>query len=102
MNTVITALHCDIPEELKTRAGAIVERLGQFASRAMECTVVFETDHNTAIAEVRLHLPQRKLLVARGEGIDHRTALDRAEEKLRNQLDKASLRPRGRAKADQA
>lgn len=102
MNIVITALHCEIPDELKTRTGTIVERLGQFATRAVECTVVFENDHNRAIAEARLRLPQRKLLVARAEGPDHRTALDRAEEKLRNQLDKAFLRPRGRAKAENA
>lgn len=102
MNTVISALHCEVPDELKTRAEAIIERLGQFAVRAVECTVVFESDHNTAIAEVRLRLPQRKLLVARAEGVDHRSALDRVEEKLRNQLDKAFLRARGRAQADHA
>jgi ribosome-associated translation inhibitor RaiA len=33
-------------------------------------------------------------LVAKGEGPDHRTALDRAEEKLRKQVEKASDRPR--------
>jgi ribosome-associated translation inhibitor RaiA len=34
------------------------------------------------------------VLVAKGEGADHRTALDRAEEKLRRQLERASARPR--------
>jgi ribosome-associated translation inhibitor RaiA len=41
-----------------------------------------------------LHVARGELLVARGEGDDHRTALDRAEEKLRRQLDKGSARPR--------
>jgi ribosomal subunit interface protein len=102
MHTVITALHCDIPDALKERAEAIVERLGQFASRAVECTVVFSTDHNVSFAEVRLHVPKGKLFVAQGEGADHRTALDRVEEKLRHQLDKTFLKSRARAKADLA
>ena len=102
MRIVISALHCEIPDVLKERAEAIVERLGQLASRAVECTVVFANDHNAATAEVRLHVPRGKLFVAEGEGADHRTALDRAEEKLRNQLDKVVLKPRSRAKVDLA
>jgi ribosome-associated translation inhibitor RaiA len=35
-----------------------------------------------------------ELLVARGEADDQPTALDRAEEKLRRQLDKGTARPR--------
>jgi ribosomal subunit interface protein len=89
MHTVITALHCEIPEALKVRAEAIVDRLGHFASRGHDCTIVFDVDGASSTAEVRLHLPPGKILVAKGEGTDHRTALDRAEEKLRNQLDKA-------------
>jgi ribosomal subunit interface protein len=103
MQTIITTRHCEIPAALKERAEAIVERLGQIAQRAVDCTVLFESDHNRAMAEVRLHAARGKLFVAAGEGADHRTALDRAEEKLRNQLDKANGRPRARkAKADQA
>lgn len=103
MLTTITTRHCEIPAPLKERAEAIVERLGQFAHRAVDCTVLFESDHNTAMAEVRLHVARGKLFVASGEGSDHRTALDRAEEKLRNQLDKAFTRNRSRkARADRA
>jgi ribosome-associated translation inhibitor RaiA len=41
------------------------------------------------------------VLVARAEAEEHRTALDRAEDKLRKQLEKASARPR-RARPSQA
>jgi ribosome-associated translation inhibitor RaiA len=44
--------------------------------------------------EVRLHVAGGETLVARGEGADHRSALDRAEERLRRQLERASTRPR--------
>lgn len=102
MQTTITTRHGDVPEVLKERAQAIADRLGQFASRAVECTVVFDTDHNIARAEVRLHVARGRLLVAVGEAADHRSALDRAEDKLRHQLDKAFLRSHSRARADQA
>jgi ribosomal subunit interface protein len=100
MRTVISVLHCEIPDALKERAEAIVDRLGHFASRAHDCTIVFDVvnGNSAATAEVRLHLPPGKLLVAKGEDVDHRTALDRAEEKLRKQLDKA-FRPRTDARA---
>ena len=44
--------------------------------------------------EIRLHLAQGEVLVARGDAPDHRTALDRAEEKLRRQIERASERLR--------
>jgi ribosome-associated translation inhibitor RaiA len=46
-------------------------------------------------------VPRGEVLVAKGEGADHRTALDRAEEKLRRQVERASDRPR-RARSAQS
>lgn len=94
MQTTITARHCEIPETLRERARTVVERLGVLAHRPIESAVVFDTDGNLATAELRLHAARGEILVAHGEAGDHRTALDRAEEKLRRQVDKASSRPR--------
>jgi ribosomal subunit interface protein len=104
MRTVITALHCEVPDALKERAEAIGERLGHLAPRGHECVIVFgvEGANSQATAEVRLHVPRGKWLIGRGEDVDHRTALDRAEEKLRHQLDKASSKSSARAKAQGA
>jgi ribosome-associated translation inhibitor RaiA len=60
----------------------------------MESAVVFDTDGISLIAEIRLHLASGEVLVASGDGPDHRTALDRAEERLRRQIERASERPR--------
>jgi ribosome-associated translation inhibitor RaiA len=60
----------------------------------MESTVVFDTDGIELTVEIRLHVARGEVLVARGDGPDHRTALDRAEEKLRRQIERASERPR--------
>jgi ribosome-associated translation inhibitor RaiA len=62
--------------------------------RPMEMTVLFDTDGLEQTAELRLHMAGGEILVASGGAADHRTALDRAEEKLRRQLDKAGTRPR--------
>jgi len=43
--------------------------------------------------EIRLHVPRGEVLVARGDGPDHRTALDRAEERLKRQLERVADRP---------
>ena len=94
MQTTITARHCEISDAIRERALAVVERLGNIATRPMEASVVFDTDGQQQTAELRLHLAAGDLLVAGGEAADHRTALDRAEEKLRKQLEKASARPR--------
>jgi ribosomal subunit interface protein len=94
MQTTITVRHCEIPEGLRERAITVVERLGKVTPRPMEMTVVFDTEGQEQTAELRLHLAGGDMLVAGGEGVDHRTALDRAEEKLRRQVERASERPR--------
>jgi ribosomal subunit interface protein len=101
MQTTITARHCEVADPLRERAITVVERLGNLAARPMEMTVVFDTDGTRQTVELRLHLARGEILVAKGEGIDHRSALDRAEEKLRRQVERASGRPR-RARSAQS
>lgn len=93
MQTTITARHAEISDTLRDRAITVVERLGTVASRPMEMTVVFDTDGLSQTVELRLHLARGEILVAKGDATDHRTALDRAEEKLRRQVERASDRP---------
>lgn len=97
MQTTITARHCEVTEALRERALALTERLAQLSPHALEATVVFDAAPLAHSVEIRLHARGRKMLVGVGEGTDHRTALDRAEEKLRPQLVKAGrVRPRPR------
>ena len=101
MQTTITARHCEISDELRERALTVAERLGSMASRPIEATVVFDAEGGRQSAELRLHVARGEVLVAKGEAEDHRTALDRAEDKLRKQVEKASAYPR-RARPSQA
>jgi ribosomal subunit interface protein len=101
MQTMTTARHTEISETLRERALTVAERLGSIATRPIEAAVVFDTEGQQKTAELRLHVSRGEVLVAKGEAEDHRTALDRAEDKLRKQVEKASARPR-RSRPSQA
>jgi ribosomal subunit interface protein len=94
MQTTITARHCEITDALRDRAVTVAEKLSALASRPLETAVVFDTDGVSQVVELRLHDSRGEPFVAKGEGPDHRTALDRAEDKLRRQLERANGKPR--------
>jgi ribosomal subunit interface protein len=107
MLMTVTARHCDIPEELKERAEHVLDRIANHAARPVDGTVVFDmSDHKSATerhqAEIRLHLSHGDILIAAGAADDHRTALDRAEARLRSQLEKGLARLRGPRRSDSA
>ena len=77
MQTTITARHCEISDAIRERALAVVERLGNIATRPMEASVVFDTDGQQQTAELRLHLATGDLLVAGACVPAPRTAYDR-------------------------
>ncbi len=89
MRITITARHCEIPDELRARARAQVERLAKIASRPHDAQVIFGEDHGAPAVEVRLHTARGQVHVGCADGADHRTALDQAVAKVRRQLDKA-------------
>jgi ribosome-associated translation inhibitor RaiA len=90
MRITISARHCEVGEVLRERARSVAARLAELSPHALDATVVFDAAPLLHAVELRLHARGRKLLVGVGQGSDHRTALDRAEEKLRGQLLKAS------------
>ena len=94
MQTTITARHFEISESLHERATAVLEKLEQTAPRPIDAHIVFDVEGATQTAEIRLHLSQGEVMIATGQGSDHRTALDRSEEKLRSQLRRATQRSR--------
>ena len=90
MRTTITARHCELSEPLRTRTRRVAGRLAQLSPHALEATFVFDVAGLFHSVEIRLHSRGRKILVGVGRGPDHRTALDRAEDKLRPQLVKSA------------
>lgn len=96
MRTTITTRHCEIAEPLRDRAQLVMERLAALSDRAAEPTVVFDLEAGAHQVELRLQAAGGKVLIANADGPDHRTALDRAEGKLRRQLVRTVSKTRGR------
>jgi ribosomal subunit interface protein len=92
MQTTVTARHCEIPRTLRAHARRVVERVAKVAHRPQRAQIVFDVAHQQKLAEVKVHLPRGATRVATGEAADFRTALDRAADKLRHQLERASSR----------
>jgi ribosomal subunit interface protein len=94
MQHTITARHCEIPDDLRTRAREILDRTGEIAGRPVEGTALFDVSGVGRTVELRLHVSKGDLLVAKAEADDHRSALDKAEDKLRRQATKVGAPPR--------
>lgn len=94
MQVTVTALHCEITDALQERAEQVAQRIAAIAHRPIGCTVVFGVEAQASTAEVRLQDGHGEVLVASGDGPDHRTALDRAEERVRRQIESAAGRSR--------
>ncbi len=88
MRTTVTARHCEIPDELRGRAEALITKVAKAAHRPQRAEIVFDADHGQKVVEIHLYLPRGQVKVATAEADDFRTALDRALDKVRNQLDK--------------
>lgn len=98
MRITVTARHCDVTPDLRLRARDLVERLARVAARPHDGQVIFSENHGVAAAELRLHTVRGAVLIGRAEGVDHRTALDRAAARVRRQLDKSPAKRTGPAR----
>ena len=94
MRTTVSARHCTITDDLRERAERIVARMAERTPFGQEATVVFDAESLAHTVEIRFRLSGGEVLVATGEGADHRTALDQAERRLRRQLSRPGAKPR--------
>lgn len=92
MRITITARHCEIPDALRGHAQNLVAKVANVGHRPREAEVVFDADHGSKIVEIKVRYPRSRTKVASAEAPHFRTALDRAVDKLRNQLDKTGRR----------
>lgn len=92
MQVTVTARHCEIPDGLREQARRVMARVVKAAHRPQGARVVFDVDHQKKVVELKLRLPRGATRIATAEAADFRTALDRATEKLRRQLEKTNSR----------
>jgi ribosomal subunit interface protein len=88
MKTTITARHCEVSDDLKTRASTLLEKVSKLAQRPQTAEVIFNQDHQQRLVEMILHLPRGATRVALAEAADFQSAMDGAAAKLRHQLEK--------------
>jgi ribosomal subunit interface protein len=94
MKTTISARHCEIPDDLKARASELIDRVSKMAHRPQGAEVIFNEDHQSKVVELILHLPRGQTRIASAEANDFQTALDRAVDKLKHQLEKDKADPK--------
>lgn len=94
MRITITARHCEVTEHLRERARELVSRLEKIAPRLDTARVTFSEDHGEAEVELQMRGVRGQAHLARGAGGDHRTALDRAVERMRRQVRRGPARRR--------
>ncbi len=102
MKTTITARHCEISDDLRSRASVLIERVSKRAHRPQRAQVTFDSEKQRKVVELILHLPRGQTRVASAEADDFLTALERAAAKLKHQLGKDGsdiTRRRGKAPA---
>ncbi|HET7111028.1 MAG TPA: HPF/RaiA family ribosome-associated protein [Gemmatimonadales bacterium] len=94
MKTTITARHCEISDTLRQRAESVTERLSVVALNPIDASVIFDQDGLSCTAELQFRVARDAPLIASAAAEDHRTALDRAEEKMRRRIQRSSGRVR--------
>ena len=94
MHITISARHdVRVVDALRTRAHAVLDRLGRIGDRVLEGTAIFDSIAGSAWVELRLHLSGGATVVATAEAADHRTALELVADKVRRQVQRAHARP---------
>jgi ribosomal subunit interface protein len=94
----IAARHCDIPDSVRTRTEQQIPRLAKYEPRVSMAEVVFGEEKHVRKVEVILSVHGGEPVVARAEGGEFRSALDKVLERLSRIL----KRKRSQAKNHQA
>jgi len=78
----VAARHCDIPDSVRKRAEEQLARLAKYDARVAAAEAVFEEERRVRKVEVILTVERGEPVVARAEGEEFRTALDKVVDRL--------------------
>ena len=100
MRIQIAARHCEIPDSVRNRTEEQLRRISKFDPRVSAADVVYEEEKRVRRVEIVLSVDRGEPVVARGEGEEFRTALDKVVDRLgrilRRQRDQATKRQTSR------
>lgn len=86
MRIQIAARHCEVPEALRQRAETQLRKMLRYEPRLSGAELVFETEAHVKKVDAVLSVDGTDPVVARGEGLEFRDALDRLADRLRRRL----------------
>ena len=86
MRVQITARHCDVPTDVLERTESQIRSLAKYQARASSADVVYSEEKLTRKVEVIVHIDGAEAVVAHGEGMEFRSALDEVVERLSRRL----------------
>ena len=82
MRVQVAARHCEIPDSVRTRAEEQIARLSKYDPRFASAEVTFHEEKRLRRVEVILSIHGGEPVVARGEGDEFRSALDKVVDRL--------------------
>lgn len=82
MRIQVAARHCEIPDSVRTRTEELIVRLAKYHPRIASADAVYEEVKRVRSVEVILSIDGAEPVVARGEGEEFRTALDKVVDRL--------------------
>jgi len=88
MRVQIAARHCEVPATVLTRTQEQLEKLQRYDPRVSGAEVVFETEKHLKKVEAVVKVDRQEPLVAGGEGVEFRDALDQMVDRLGRMLRK--------------
>lgn len=82
MRIQVAARHCEIPDSVRKRTEEQIARLAKHDPRVAAADVVYEEEKRVRRVEVILSIDRGEPVVAKGEGEEFRTALDKVVDRL--------------------
>ena len=82
MRIQVAARHCDIPDSVRKRTEEQLTRLAKYEPRVSSAEVVYEEEKRIRKVEVILSVDRGEPVVAKAEGEEFRTALDKVVDRL--------------------
>lgn len=86
MRITITERHCQISSRVHDRTESLVGGLSKYEERASAAEVIYSDEKHTKKVEIIVHIDGAPHVVARGEGDDFRSALDRSVNRAKRML----------------
>ena len=82
MRVQIAARHCEIPDIVRTRTEEQLGKLSRYEPRLSGAEVVFEVEKHLKRVDAVLKVDREEPVVAKGEGIEFREAVDQMVDRL--------------------